>query len=156
MKNRECPYCHKEISLKRCFLYIYRGTNYPTRCNHCSHKIMLVREPVPFIYCVCAGFLSIYIPTSLFLYFYHFSFWKAALCSLPFALICFIVCVVLTSKRLFFKRTDQQTICNITLRHFFFLLYQPHAFSLLHQQLHEGFAFIFNLVVEHCVFQSLL
>ena len=37
-----------------------------------------------------------------------------------------------------------------------FLLYQPHAFGLLHQQLHEGFAFIFNLVVEHCVFQSLL
>ena len=106
MKNRECPYCYKEISLKRCFLYIYRGTNYPTICNHCSHKIMLVREPVPFMYCVCAGFLSIYIPTSLFLYFYHFSFWKAALCSLPFALICFIVCVVLTFKRLFFKRTD--------------------------------------------------
>ena len=106
MRNRECPYCHKEISLKRCFLYIYRGTNYPTRCNHCSHKVMLVREPVPFMYCVCAGFLSIYIPTSLFLYFYHFSFWKAALCSLPFALICFIVCVVLTFKRLFFKRTD--------------------------------------------------
>lgn len=106
MKNRECPYCHKEIALKRCFLYIYRGTNYSTRCNHCSHKVMLVREPVPFMYCVCAGFLSIYIPTSLFLYYYHFSFWKAALCSLPFALICFIVCVVLTSKRLFFKRTD--------------------------------------------------
>ena len=62
-------------------------------------------------------------------------------------------------KRLITLQTHRILPCSGTssrLKPTCFLLYQPHAFCLLHQQLHEGFAFIFNFVVEHCVFQSLL
>ena len=62
-------------------------------------------------------------------------------------------------KRLITLQTHWILLCSGTssrLKPTCFLLYQPHAFSLFHQQLHEGFAFIFNFVVEHCVFQSLL
>lgn len=47
MKNRECPYCHETISLKRCLKYLLRGTDYDTVCNHCDRRVGLAKEPKP-------------------------------------------------------------------------------------------------------------
>ncbi|EHO70214.1 hypothetical protein HMPREF9944_01421 [Segatella maculosa OT 289] len=106
MKNRECPYCHRKIALKRCLRYFYRGTNYATTCNHCGKEIRLTKEPVPFMYCFCAGILSAYVPSYFFLYRLHWPFLKAVLYDLPFLFLCTTACTILTFKRLFFKRTD--------------------------------------------------
>ena len=37
-----------------------------------------------------------------------------------------------------------------------FLLHQPHAFGFIHQQFHQRFALVFNLIVKHSVFKRLL
>lgn len=47
MKNRECPYCHETISLKRCLKYLLRGTDYDMVCNHCDRRVGLAKEPKP-------------------------------------------------------------------------------------------------------------
>ena len=106
MKNRECPYCHKKISLRHCLLYIYRGTNYSTTCNHCGKEVKLIKEPIPFMYCVCAGFLSVSLPSYFLIYQFHWTFIKAVLSCLPFVIFSFIICTILTFKNLFFKKTE--------------------------------------------------
>ena len=105
MKNRECPFCHKKISLRHCLLYIYRGINHSTTCNHCGKEVKLIKEPVPFIYCVCAGLLSVYLPSYFLIYQFHWTFIKAILSCLPIVIFSFIICTILTFKNLFFKKT---------------------------------------------------
>lgn len=107
MQNRECPYCHKRISIGRCLIYMYRGTNYSTRCNHCERMVKLKKEPISFVYCVCAGFLSIYLPMQFFLYFCDFPFFKSALFSLPIGILCVAVCILLTFKNIIFQRNEE-------------------------------------------------
>ena len=66
MKNRECPYCHKKVSLRKCIKYIIKGTKYSTTCNHCGQQLWLEKEPLPFMYCVSAGFFIMYLPMQFF------------------------------------------------------------------------------------------
>ena len=103
MKNRECPYCHQTVSLKRCLKYLLRGTDYETVCNHCGRSIRLAKEPRPgFKYSFMAGLLSIYIPMQVCLYAFHTTFVEALLYSLPFVIVCFSVIAYLTLRSLFF------------------------------------------------------
>lgn len=66
MKNRECPYCHKKVSLRKCIKYIIKGTKYSTTCNHCGQQLWLEKEPLPFMYSVSAGFFIMYLPMQFF------------------------------------------------------------------------------------------
>lgn len=103
MKNRECPYCHQTVSLKRCLKYLLRGTDYDTVCDHCGRSIKLAKEPKPgFKYSFIAGLLSIYIPMQLCLYVFHTTFVEALLYSLPFVIGCIAVVAYLTLRTLYF------------------------------------------------------
>ena len=103
MKNRECPYCHQTVSLKRCLKYLLRGTDYDTVCNHCGRSIRLAKEPRPgFKYSFVMGLLSIYIPMQVCLYALHTTFVEALICSLPFVIVCIAVVACVTLRSLFF------------------------------------------------------
>ena len=103
MKNRECPYCHQTVSLKRCLKYLLRGTDYDTVCNHCSRNIRLAKEPKPgFKYSFVMGLLSIYIPMQTCLYVFHTTFVEALICALPFVFVSIAVAAYLTLRSLFF------------------------------------------------------
>lgn len=67
-RARECPHCHRQVSIKVCSRYLLRGTAYTVYCNHCNTELALVREPVPFQWCTLAGFLSTVVPAEYFLY----------------------------------------------------------------------------------------
>ena len=104
MKNRECPYCHQTISLKRCLKYLLRGTNYSTVCNHCGRNIRLAKEPRPgFKYSFIVGLLSIYIPMQVCLDAFHTTFVEALICALPFVFVTISVAAYLTLRTLFFS-----------------------------------------------------
>lgn len=103
MKTRECPYCHKIISLKRCLTFLFKGTNYTTTCNHCNRSVKLEKEPIPFMYCVFAGFLSIFLPMQLFLYVYKMSFVQSLLYSLPIVIACIFIVSFLTLRKMHFS-----------------------------------------------------
>ena len=103
MKNRECPYCHQTVSLKRCVKYLLRGTDYDTVCNHCGRSIRLAKEPTPgFKYSFIVGLLSIYIPMQVCLYAFHTTFVEALICALPFVIVTMAVVVCLTLRSIFF------------------------------------------------------
>lgn len=103
MKNRECPYCHETISLKRCLKYLMRGTDYDTVCNHCGRSVRLAKEPKPgFKYSFVIGFLSIYLPMQTCLLFFHTTFVEALICALPFIFVSIAVAAYLTLRSLFF------------------------------------------------------
>ena len=74
MKNRECPYCHKKVSLRKCIKYIIKGTKYSTTCNHCGQQLWLEKEPLPFMYCVYTGFFIMYLSMQFFLYYCNLGF----------------------------------------------------------------------------------
>ena len=104
MKNRECPYCHQTVSLKRCLKYLLRGTDYDTVCNHCGRSIRLAKEPKPgFKYSFVMGLLSIYIPMQTCLYVFHTTFVEALICALPFVIVSIAVAAYLTLRTLFFS-----------------------------------------------------
>ena len=104
MKNRECPYCHQTVSLKRCLKYLLRGTDYPTVCDHCGRSIRLAKEPKPgFKYSFVMGLLSIYIPMQTCLYVFHTTFVEALICALPFVFVSIAVSAYLTLRSLFFS-----------------------------------------------------
>ena len=104
MKNRECPYCHQTVSLKRCLKYLMKGTDYDTVCDHCGRSIRLAKEPKPgFKYSFFFGFLSIYIPMQVCIYAFHTTFVEALICALPFVIMCITVCAYLTLRTLFFS-----------------------------------------------------
>ena len=103
MKNRECPYCHQTVSLKRCLKYLLRGTDYSTVCDHCGRSIKLAKEPKPgFKYSFVMGLLSIYIPMQMCLYAFHTTFVEALICALPFVFVTLAVAAWLTLRSLFF------------------------------------------------------
>ena len=104
MKTRECPYCHEKVSIRNCLKYIIRGTKYPTTCNHCGHEIWLEKEPLPFMHCVLAGFLIIYVPLQFCIYFLHMDFISSVIYCMPLAVIAEITSIILTMKRIYFKK----------------------------------------------------
>jgi hypothetical protein len=104
MKNRECPYCHQTVSLKRCLKYLMRGTDYSTVCDHCDRSIRLAKEPKPgFKYSFVMGLLSIYLPMQTCLYVFHTTFVEALICALPFVFVSLAVAAYLTLRSLFFS-----------------------------------------------------
>ena len=104
MNNRECPYCHQTVSLKRCLKYLMRGTDYDTVCDHCDRSIRLAKEPKPgFKYSFFVGFLSIYMPMQVCIYVFHTTFVDALICALPFVIVCIAVCAYLTLRSLSFS-----------------------------------------------------
>ena len=104
MNNRECPYCHQTVSLKRCLKYLMRGTDYDTVCDHCDRSIRLAKEPkLGFKYSFFVGFLSIYMPMQVCIYVFHTTFVDALICALPFVIVCIAVCAYLTLRSLYFS-----------------------------------------------------
>jgi len=104
MKNRECPYCHQTVSLKRCLKYLWRGTDYDTVCDHCGRSIRLAKEPKPgFKYSFVMGLLSIYLPMQTCLYVFHTTFVEALIYALPFVFVSLVVSACLTLRSLYFS-----------------------------------------------------
>ncbi len=104
LKARECPHCHRQVSLQVCSKYLLRGTNYTVRCNHCNTELALVKEPIPFNYCVMAGFLSGVIPAQYCLYILKMGLIQSMTYAIMLGLIAEIVCIMLTFKKIKFKR----------------------------------------------------
>lgn len=60
MKNRECPYCHKKVSLRKCIKYIIKGTKYSTTCNHCGQQLWVGKGTATFyVLCFCRFFYNV-------------------------------------------------------------------------------------------------
>lgn len=104
MNTRECPYCHNTISIKRCFKYLIQGTNYSTICNHCNRSVKLEKEAFPIRYGFFAGFMSIFIPMNVCLYYFKLPFMQSLYYTFPFILTCLVVVSIVIFKRLFFKQ----------------------------------------------------
>ena len=104
MKARECPYCHKKVSVLKCTFFLLRGTAYSIRCNHCGNSISPSKEPIPFNACVVAGFLSIFLPMQFCLYYLHMGFLDSLMCALPIFLLLLAAVIILTLCRIKFKR----------------------------------------------------
>lgn len=104
MKTRECPYCHKKVAIKNCLKYIVRGTKYSTTCNHCGNEIWLEKEPLPFLYCVSAGFLIAYIPMQFCIHYWQMDFISSLIYCLPLVVFAEIASIILTMKRIYFKK----------------------------------------------------
>ncbi len=103
MGNRECPYCHQKVSLRRCLKYLLRGTAYTTTCNHCGRTLELEKEPLPFFYCVSAGFACGFIVMYYMLFMKHLTFGHAILYFIPIGIVLLIVVSCLTLNRIYFK-----------------------------------------------------
>lgn len=99
MENRECPYCHKKVSLRKCIKYIIKGTKYSTTCNHCGQQLWLEKEPLPFMYCVSAGFFMMYLPMQFFLYYCNLDFIDSVLYCLPIAVVAEAICSIVVLDR---------------------------------------------------------
>ena len=72
-----CPHCGTKLSMKIISKYFFRGTDHISKCPNCNREIRPKREPIKIYYCACAGFLSVYMPFRLYLYFVEDIFWKA-------------------------------------------------------------------------------
>ena len=73
------------------------------RCNHCNTELALVKEPLPFNYCVMAGFLSGVIPAQYCLYILKTGFIKGMLCGALSGLMCLAVISILVFKNIRYK-----------------------------------------------------
>jgi len=105
MEVRECPYCHKKVSLRKCSICFLRVTSNSIRCNHCNYSISLLKEPISVSACVAVGFLSMVIPMNFFLCYMHFSFGKALMYTFPIIVVEIILSMILTLRKIKFKRT---------------------------------------------------
>lgn len=104
MKSRECPYCHKKVSLRKCIKYIIKGTKYSTICNHCGKQLWLEKEPLPFLYCVSAGFFIMYLSMQFFLYYCNLGFIDSVLYCLPIAVVSEAICSIVVLYRIYFTK----------------------------------------------------
>lgn len=104
MKNRECPYCHKKVSLRKCIKYIIKGTKYSTTCNHCGQQLWLEKEPLPFMYCVSVGFFIMYLPMQFFLYYCNLGFIDSVLYCLPIAVVAEAICLIVVLYKIYFRK----------------------------------------------------
>ncbi len=104
LKVRECPYCHRLVSIKVCSKYLLRGTVYTVYCNHCNTELALTKEPIPFKWCLLAGFLSTMVPAEFFLYVLKLGLVKSLLCAALIGIIVIGVISLLILGRIRFKR----------------------------------------------------
>lgn len=100
---KTCPYCHNEIPFKKYKKYIWLGTKYPTKCDHCGRELYLEKEPIPFLYCVFAGFMSIYLPMQYFLYYCKYGFWESAGYSMIIFIPMLVIGTIIYLKNIKFK-----------------------------------------------------
>lgn len=56
MKSRECPYCHKKVSLRKCIKYIIKGTKYSTIVTIVGNNYGWKRNR----YLLCIVFLQVF------------------------------------------------------------------------------------------------
>lgn len=103
LKARECPHCHRLVSLKICSKYLLRGTAYTIRCNHCNTELALQKEPIPFNLCSFIGLLSTVIPAVYFLFIIRLGFDKSILYAAIIGLFAVIIISILTFNRSYFK-----------------------------------------------------
>lgn len=107
MKNRECPCCHKQVSLRRCSSYFWKGvTPITMRCNHCHEEIRIVKNPVPLAFWVIGGVVMGNLPSILTYFCFRHDFLKAILYSLPTWPIIISTLVVVSLMRMKFEKED--------------------------------------------------
>lgn len=102
-KARECPHCHRLVSIGTCSTYLLRGTAYTIHCDHCNTELALVKEPVPFKWCPLMGFLSGVIPAEYFLYIKNLGLARSLSYAAVFGVFGLAIIVVLTFQRSYFK-----------------------------------------------------
>ncbi len=102
-KARECPHCHRKISIKNCSTYLLRGTATTIHCDHCNTELALIKEPIPFKWCPLIGFLSTFIPAEYFLFIKNLSFAKSMSYAAMIGVVAIIIIGVLTFRRSYFK-----------------------------------------------------
>lgn len=107
MEVRECPYCHKRISILRCSRFLFRGTNYTILCNNCNKEVKLLKEPIPFIYTVFAGALVSYLSMQFFIYFMKLDFLNSLFCSIPVFVLGELVVMVIILKKIRFIKAKE-------------------------------------------------
>ena len=98
-----CPHCETKIGLRQISEYFLKGTNHSILCPNCKKALRPKREPIKFYYCVCIGFISIVVPFWLYIRFVEDNFWKAILLAVITAIICIVVIVILTIRRIEFE-----------------------------------------------------
>lgn len=103
MKARECPHCHKKISIRKCTIFFLRGTAYSIQCNHCNRTVSPLKEPIPMNACLIVGFFSVVAPMQFCLYYLHTSFTKALIYTLPIFLFVLVSSMILTIIKIKFK-----------------------------------------------------
>lgn len=106
LKARECPHCHRLVSIKVCSKYLLRGTAYTIHCNHCNTELALIKEPVPFKWCPFVGFISTAIPAEYFLLVQKLSLAKSLTYAATIGVLGIIIISGLTFKRSYFKICD--------------------------------------------------
>ncbi len=106
LKARECPHCHRLVSMKVCSKYILCGTAYTVCCNHCNTELALVKQPVPFQWCMFAGFLSTVIPAEYFLYVQNLGLARSLLYAALIGLLGVGIVSILVLKGIRFKIAD--------------------------------------------------
>lgn len=121
MKARECPYCHKRISIRKCTYYFWRGTRYTIHCNHCGQEVRPLKEPIPFNYTVVAGLLTSYISMEFFLYYIGLNFVDSLIHCIPiFAFAMALVMIIVLGRIKFIQNWNgcliDTLICNLFVR----------------------------------------
>ena len=101
---RECPHCHKSISLRNTSIYLLRGTKHIIRCNHCHNEVRPSKEPMPFNTSVVGGFLSVVIPLQICLYYFRIDFLGSLLIASIFWIFWCIIVSLCTFTRIEFTK----------------------------------------------------
>lgn len=104
LKSRECPNCHRLVSIKTCSTYFLHGTSRSVHCNHCDTELMLPKEPIPFKWCVFAGFVCGVVPAEYFLYIRQLGLSKSLLYATLIGLLGLVVCMILILNKIYFKK----------------------------------------------------
>lgn len=103
LRPRECPCCHRLVSTKVCSKYILHGTSYTVRCNHCNAELALVKVPMPFTWCLFAGFMSTTIPAEYFLFVQKLGLAKSLSYAALIGACGIAIIAMLTFQRIYFK-----------------------------------------------------
>lgn len=105
MKNKECPYCHKQISFKayRQRLWYSYGS---IQCDHCKQKVD-TENTIPAIYWIITGVvLGNFFPWAFHLYF-HLNMLNAILLTLLVSLVIIAAFQYINISKMKFRK--QQT-----------------------------------------------
>lgn len=103
LKARECPHCHRKVSINVCSEYFLHGTAYEVNCNHCNTRLTLTKEPIPFKWCPLAGFLCGIIPAEYFFFIRNLDLIQSLSYSAFIGALGILVCMILTLNKIYFK-----------------------------------------------------